>query len=340
MGCSLPVRSRRKGPSAAIGDQALFETVEPRLLLSATAAAHNRASVTASPAAIIIAPVDVINGTSGDDTITLRRNPDSTYVDWTVSGSSVTYQVVITDPNGLTINGLGGNDVINLDYGKGNPLPNIVHFNGTFTVNGLQGATPLADTTFEIGQSTLYFGYTPGSSPATTIQSALTNGFNGGVWNGSAASPGGAITSQTAAARPAGVFGIGFADSADGVVVGQPANTVEVRYTVMGDANLDRVVNSADAVIVGRNYLVPDRANWDQGNFNYDSTINLTDAQILQNNYNVVASGSATAADASVTASTASQPTMSDTGDLLNSLTTGKDRKGHTSSRGWRASDR
>ena len=339
MGRNLSVCSRRKCRSVMTRSRALFETAESRLLLSGTASVHRSNSVTATPAAIIIAPVDVVNGTSGDDTITLRRNPDPTYVDWTLSGNSVTYQVAVTDPNGLTINGLGGNDVINPDYSKGNPLPNIVHFNGTFTVNGLQGTTPLANTSFEIGQSTLYFSYTPGSSPAPTIQAALTNGFNGGAWSGSAASPNGAITSQAASTGPAGVFGVGFADSVDGVVVGQPANTVEVRYTVMGDVNLDREVNSVDAIQMNRNYLIAGRANWDQGNFNYDSNINLADAQILQKNYSVTASGSVTAADTSVKASTAVQATTSDTGELFTSLTLGKIRKGHASPQGRRAGE-
>jgi hypothetical protein len=306
------------------------ESCEPRLLLSSAGGAHRAPSVSLIPAAIIIAPVDVINGTSGNDTITLKRNPDPTYVDWTVSGNPVTYQVAVNDPNGLTINGLGGNDVINLDYTAGNPLPNIIHFNGTFTVNGLTGATPFANTALEIGQSTVYFSYPTGPSPAALVAAALKAGFNGGTWNGSAASSNGAVTSTAAAGGPVGTFGVGYADSADGVVLGQPANTVEVRYTVMGDTNLDRVVNSTDAIQMSRNYLVAGRTNWDQGNFNYDTTINFADAQILQKNFNAVASGSVVAANTTATA-TVNVATPTATLDVLPADSAFRTRKGRWS---------
>ena len=322
MGCKRGVRSglacargrakHRYAQGRGSGQGPRFEVCESRVLLSASGNPHRPHGAMATPSAIIIAPVDVINGTPGNDVITLKRNAINAYDDWTLSGDPVTYQVLVNDPNGLTINGLGGNDVINLDYTNGNPLPNIVHFNGSFTVNGLSGVNPLANTNFEVGQSTLYFAYTPGASPVAVIGAALQNGFNGGAWNGSSASVGGSITSTAAAGGPAGVFGVGFADSVDGVVSGQPANTVEVRYTVMGDANLDRVVNSTDAVLLGRNYLAAGKSAWDQGNFNFDSTISFADAQILQKNFSAVARGSAVGVPA--TASTDLVNTALDSG--------------------------
>ena len=48
-------------------------------------------------------------------------------------------QLLVNDAAGLTINGNGSNDVITLVYTNGNPLPNTIHLNGTFTVNGLSG---------------------------------------------------------------------------------------------------------------------------------------------------------------------------------------------------------
>jgi hypothetical protein len=119
------------------------------------------------------------------------------------------------------------------------------------------------------------------------MQPALLAGYNGGAWNGDSAS--GTFTSSAVISGPAGVYGIGYADSADGVVANQPANTVEIRYTVVGDANLDGVVDSADAITMGRNYLIAGRSAWDLGNFNYDNTIDYGDALILQKNFNVVA---------------------------------------------------
>jgi len=67
-----------------------------------------------------------------------------------------------------------------------------------------------------------------------------------------------------------------------------------LRYTRMGDVNLDRVVNSTDAIIMARNYITTANPKWDQGNFNFDNTVNLADATILQKNFNQVATGSFT----------------------------------------------
>jgi len=237
-----------------------------------------------------IASTDTVNGSNGNDTITLTRDMNGLDIDWTMG--AVTGQVVITAANGLTINGNGGNDAIALNYANGNPLPGMLHLNGAFTINGLQGANPFVGTTVEIGQSTVYLNYAGGTSPAAAILAALGAGYNGGGWNGTGAGASGAIISTAAAGGAANVFGIGYADSADRIVAGQPANTVEVRFTVMGDTNLDRIVNSTDAVTMARNYLIAGRTAWDQGNFNFDTIINLSDAAILQKNFSATATGS------------------------------------------------
>src|SRR5581483_769534 len=110
------------------------------------------------------------------------------------------------------------------------------------------------------------------------IQAALATGYNAGSWNGAPDPLNGAITSANAAAAPPNVYGIGYADSSDALIPGQPANTVELRYTLVGDTNLDRAVNSTDAITMARNYLIAGKTNWDQGNFNYDNTIDYADA--------------------------------------------------------------
>src|SRR6185437_13967215 len=85
-------------------------------------------------------------------TFTLARSTDGQYIDWTAGGSSG--QIAINDPDGLTFTGDLANDTIMLDYSHGSPLPPVLHLRGTFTVNGLQGSSPFAGTTLEIGQST------------------------------------------------------------------------------------------------------------------------------------------------------------------------------------------
>jgi hypothetical protein len=97
-------------------------------------------------------------------------------------------------------------------------------------------------------------GYLPGASPASVIAQYLKNGYNGGAWNGIATASTGVITSAAAAGGPAATFGVGFADAADHIAPFQPALTVELRFTRMGDANLDRIVNATDAILMARNY--------------------------------------------------------------------------------------
>jgi hypothetical protein len=235
-------------------------------------------------------PAGTVTGTAGADTITLTQDPDHVHIDWTMG--TYTAAIAINDISGLTINGNGGNDVITLNYANGNPLPNNLHLNGTFTINGLQGANPLANSTIDVGPSTVYFNYAGGSSPASSVRQALAQGYNGGAWNGVATASVGSIISTAAAGATPGVFGVGFADSADGVVAGQPANTVEVRYTVSGDANLDRVVNLLDANLLRAHFGASGTPAWDAGNFNYDSVIDSGDAITLARNYELTATGS------------------------------------------------
>ena len=78
------------------------------------------------------------------------------------------------------------------------------------------------------------------------IQSYLRNGYNGGAWNGTPTASTGVITSFAAAGNASHSTAIGYADSADGQGVNTTPNTIELRYTILGDANLDGQVNSAD----------------------------------------------------------------------------------------------
>jgi hypothetical protein len=166
---------------------------------------------------------------------------------WTTESSSG--QLPAIDPAGLTINGNGGNDTVNLDYTNGSPLPNTVHLNGTFTINNLLGTNPLAGTTLDIGRSTIFISYSS-SDPIAPIRSYLKAGYNAGAWNGAATASTGVITSTAAAANANHNTAIGYADSADGQGVNTTPNSIELTYTLYGDANLDHQVNSADLQIL------------------------------------------------------------------------------------------
>jgi len=104
--------------------------------------------------------------------------------------------------------------------------------NGTFTIKRVERRQSAGEYRDRFGQSTAYFAYA-GANPASLIQAALKTGYTPGAWNGRARRNGGDPIAA-AAIGPANVFGAGYADSADALVVGQPANTVEIRYTLMG----------------------------------------------------------------------------------------------------------
>jgi hypothetical protein len=118
------------------------------------------------------------------------------------------------------------------------------------------------------------------SDPISTIVGSLVAGRNGGSWNGI-----GGILSSTAAAN-ASSHGLGYADGANGVVSGLSAGQIEVRYTVLGDANLDGKVTGADILILALHSEKSVTNGWDEGDFNYDGHVNGADFTLLSANLN------------------------------------------------------
>jgi hypothetical protein len=65
---------------------------------------------------------------------------------------------------------------------------------------------------------------------------------------------------------------------------------------LLGDANLDGLVNAADFTILAANFNQP-VTGWDQGDFNYDGLVNAADFTDLAANFNQSDSNAATAGD-------------------------------------------
>jgi len=117
------------------------------------------------------------------------------------------------------------------------------------------------------------------SDPAATIYGYIQSGFNNGNWNGSG------IISSTAQLPTNGFrYGVGWADGADGVVSGISSGQIEIKYTLLGDANLDGTVNGSDFSILAANFGLG-VTNWDQGNFLYSSSVNGSDFSALAANF-------------------------------------------------------
>jgi hypothetical protein len=69
-----------------------------------------------------------------------------------------------------------------------------------------------------------------------------------------------------------------------------------VAYTLLGDANLDGLVNGSDFNILAANFN-QSITGWDQGDFNYDGLVNATDFNELAANFNQGVSGATSAGD-------------------------------------------
>ncbi|HXE53860.1 MAG TPA: dockerin type I domain-containing protein, partial [Tepidisphaeraceae bacterium] len=114
------------------------------------------------------------------------------------------------------------------------------------------------------------------------------------------------IITSSATASQAGTT-IGIADSADGTGVNPTANSIELKFTKMGDANLDGAVNLSDLLALTRNFGKP--ASWDTGDFNSDGTTNLADFLTLTRNFGQsLATASIASGYASAPAATLSDP--------------------------------
>lgn len=245
---------------------------------------------------LLVPNLDTLTATSGADQITLIQDHDHAHIDWILNGSSGG-QLAINDPHGLTVTGSG---TINLDYTNLNPLPGTLHLNGAFTVDGLQGANPLAGTTLDIGRSTVYITYANAASdPIAAIKGYLQAGYNNGSWNGTPTNSTGVITSVAAAGNANHTTAIGYADSGDGTNLNPTPDTIELKYTLTGDTNLDGSVNFADLLALAQNYGDTGKS-WDQGDLNYDRSVNFGDLLMLAQRYNENLAG-----QPAVTASTA-----------------------------------
>ncbi len=127
------------------------------------------------------------------------------------------------------------------------------------------------------------------SDPIATIRGYIVSAFDTGYWTG----PG----LGSSLLISGGNYGLGYADGADGIVSGLSSGQIEVKYTLLGDANLDGVVNGSDFSILAANFGLG-VTNWDQGNFFFTPSVNGSDFSALAQNFGQGDSG----ADATVSA--------------------------------------
>jgi hypothetical protein len=131
---------------------------------------------------------------------------------------------------------------------------------------------------FDIGNNVVYINYGSAPDPIATIAGYIQSGYAGGLWTGVG------IDSSVAATHSN--YGVGFADSADaGNPAGLPVSTLKIMYTLLGDTDLNGVVNGVDFGVVAARFNQSGTA-WDQGDFNYDGVVNGVDFGDLSANFN------------------------------------------------------
>ena len=185
----------------------------------------------------------------------------------------------------------------------------------------IAGLQLVGNGSLNVNNCAVFINYGSSADPIATIAGYLQSGYNGGLWNGTG-------IFSTAAATNSGSYGLGYADSADaGTPAGLPTQTIKIMYTLLGDADLNGIVNGVDFGIVSANFNkgVP---GWDQGDFNYDGIVNGIDFAVLAANFNQrQPSAPAVAVTPTSSGGDTPVPTNSNTGS---SQITGTTKKSHT----------
>jgi hypothetical protein len=172
---------------------------------------------------------------------------------------------------------------------------------GSFTINTgatltlTQGAgqsnqdalTLVGTGSMDINDNMFVINYgTNNPSPAATIGGYISNGYNGATWTG----PGifsTKVATVNAAHTNSHLYAVAYADSADPAVAVDhfASGSMVIEPALVGDANLDGVVNFTDFQLLAASFNGTG-TSWDQGNFNFSAKTDFTDFQLLAANFN------------------------------------------------------
>jgi hypothetical protein len=198
----------------------------------------------------------------------------------TIAGSNATNMIP------LTLNILSG---AVLALAQTHPADSVMLQVNNLIIAPDNGNPPLGQ--LDLGNNGIYVNYGSLANDQTTMMTILgwlKSGYNGGPWNGQ-----GIISSAAASVYQANVrtpdsaypTAIGYADCADGRGIDTQANSIELKYALAGDANLNGAVNTQDLQLLLANFNTSDDV-WDTGDFNYDGSTNTIDLQLLLYNFN------------------------------------------------------
>ncbi|MGD0462122.1 MAG: PEP-CTERM sorting domain-containing protein [Tepidisphaeraceae bacterium] len=195
-------------------------------------------------------------------------------------GGTVTYQSIITVLGSGSITFANSTHAHELSLASGATAS--VGGTGTvLTVDSLANSG-----TLNLENSTLLIDYGSSTDPIASVRAELISGRNAGAWNGTTG-----INSSTAALPANSAYGLGYADSADpGNPAGLSSGTIEVKYTLLGDATLTGTVTGTDFTILATN-LGKSVSGWDQGDFLYTGTVTGSDFTALVTNLGKTSNG-------------------------------------------------
>jgi hypothetical protein len=234
-----------------------------------------------------------ISGTGG---VTLNGTTSSQSVGTVVLSGANSYQGATTVDGSAT----GGTLVL----GAANTLPSTTTLTiGTATTTALvqlgastgaqtiSGLTINAGSALDVNNDHFFLNYANGTQATAdaSVRSYIIAGRNGGAWNGTSG-----INSSAAALPANSHYALGYADGADHVVAGLSSGQIEVKYTLLGDADLDGSVTGSDFTALVGNLGKSGRV-WDQGDFDYDGSVTGSDFTDLVGNLGKSASGAAVA---------------------------------------------
>ena len=200
----------------------------------------------------------------------------------------------ISQQNGSTVAIAGITGTGTLTIGTSNAANTLVLAVSNNAAGSSQNSLSITpNSTLDITNNAMFINYGSGPDPITSIAAWIASGAYGNgtaiTWDGTG------ITSSTAQTNPS--YGIGYADSADpDNPAGLATDQIEIKYTLLGDANLDGKVNGTDFNLMAANFNQAVTDGWDKGDFNYDGKVNGSDFVLLADNFNQFASQSATSA--------------------------------------------
>jgi T5SS/PEP-CTERM-associated repeat protein len=149
------------------------------------------------------------------------------------------------------------------------------------------GSLSITGGTFDLADNDLILHATD----VATMTALLKAGYNGGLWNGS-----GIISSEALLAGHSGQ-GLGILSGANYLALhaGSPLldgqtvlpTDVVVKYTYLGDLNLDGAITASDYAQIDAAYLLhPNSGNtWINGDLNFDGKITAADYALMDNAY-------------------------------------------------------